>query len=225
MAGSRIKTAINGLDVITRMMRPTDLFGLVTFNHEVRNLHKPIPKERVHFATDKKHIENNVGGRTALFDAIASGISLLKEVLQRRKADPKRHTLRKFVFEQLIITDGMDNSSKISFEDICKLVHHPGGLPDYHLRVVVVTKDMEAEEILKLEQLCKPRHAKLLQVSDVSALKQVLKKEAQRLELMLREKDALGNVRLSKHQLRAGSQAAIMRQCSAQLGQLQLLSV
>ena len=213
MAGSRIRAAVEGLGTIVQgMMRPQNLFGLVTFNTDVKNLHKPMPRAKVNWAKDGRHIQNNVGGCTALWDAVIAGIHLLKEVMRRRKEDPDRKGKPKLVFEQLVITDGLDNSSSASFEEVRDLVRSPG-LPDYHLRVIAVTSDMERGEILQLEQLCKPAHAQLLPASDVGQLKAVLQKEAERLTLLLRETDRrTGHTRKQTKQLAKGSDRAILQQ-------------
>jgi Mg-chelatase subunit ChlD len=217
MSGSRIKTAIKGLEAIVHgMMRPEDLFGLVTFNTEVKNLHKPMPKRKVNWSKDKEHILKNVGGRTALWDAVQAGIVLLKEVLARRKTDPDRRGKAKLVFEQLVITDGLDNSSSVGLEQLKALVTKPG-LPDYHLRIIAVTSDMEASEILLLEQLCRPAHATLLRVSDVQELQAVLKAEAQRLTLLLQETNAQGHTRRREHNLQAGTGSDIFDLSTQQL--------
>lgn len=192
MVGSRILAALEGLDVIVnKMMHPNDLFGLVTFNTECRNLHFPMQRSRVNWEKDKSNVQNNIGGRTALWDAITSGVLLAKSVFEKRKRDPNRFQLAKLVFEQLVITDGMDNSSKTSFEKVKALVNKPG-LPDYHLLLIVVTSDMESSQVQRLAELTAPAHAKLIEVSDVQSLKRTLQHEADRLRLVVESTDRTG---------------------------------
>ena len=189
MAGSRMKHAIEGMQSIVEMMAPDDLFGLVTFSTEVKNLHGPMPRHKVNFAKDAEHMSNNNknGGSTAVWDSIRAGQLLLQSVKQRREEDPKRQQLPPLVYEQLIITDGEDNSSKISFEEVVRCVANPG-LEDYSLVIVAVTTDMGRQEIERLQTICKPAHATLISVDNVGDLKKQLEKQAQRLRLVTEER-------------------------------------
>lgn len=191
MCGSRMDYALEGLDSVARMVAPTDLFGLNTFSTTVKNLHYPMPMHRVKWDKDKQHVRNNLGGCTALWDAVAAGVDLLKEVLEKRKKDPKRFNLPKLCFQQLLLTDGMDNSSSTSFEQVKQLVKAPG-LPDYHLVLVAVTSDMESAHVQKLAELCQPSHARLVECKDVGQLKKVLAAEAERLKLVVESYDPTG---------------------------------
>ena len=192
MSGKPLETALEGVgEVVTKMMTPTDLFGLVTFNNSVKNLHFPMHRSRVNWDKDKQNVRNNLGGRTALWDAVAAGVVLLKGVLERRKKDPKRFDLPSLCFEQLVVTDGMDNSSSTSFDKVKQLVKSPG-LPDYHLVLVVVTSSMASSEVQKLRELCQPNHARMVECKDVGQLKQVLTAEAERLKLVVESYDPTG---------------------------------
>jgi len=191
MSGSRMTSALSGLDVIVQMMRPTDLFGLVTFNSDVKNLHFPMERRRVDWEKDKGHVRNNLGGRTALWDAITAGVNLLKGVYDRQKQHPNRLNQQPMLFEQLVITDGMDNSSKTSFNDVKALVNKPG-VPDYHLVLIVVTSDMESREVQRLAELTASPHTRMIEVKDVKSLKKTLEHEAERLRLVVESTDRTG---------------------------------
>lgn len=190
MAGSRISTAVEGLGQAVGYMRDEDLFGLVTFDSTVKNLHKPMPRSRVDFSKDRENVlaNNKTGGSTALWDAIHAGQLLMKEVLEKRKKDPDRKSKPKLVFEQLVITDGEDNQSKLSFEEIEKHVANPG-IPNYNLVLIVVTRSMEEVHVQQLARLCAPEHAKMVSVRDVSELKESLQRHSDYLRMVVEEHD------------------------------------
>jgi hypothetical protein len=75
--------------------------------------------------------------------------------------------------EHLLFTDGSDNMSSTSFEDICALVAKLG-LPNYHL--VVIGAGMSRSDQAVMQRLCTPRHCTFIPSSaDLSQLSKLLK--------------------------------------------------
>lgn len=175
MTKSMTNTAISALRKVFGLMAPTDLFGCYTFNQYVTKLHHPIPKSRVDWTSDEEMIRKNGDYCTSVYDAIDSGIEALRGAAKRSKRDD-------LVLEQLVITDGDDNSSYTSLSKICKKVAHPG-LSHYHLVIVAVGIDHAARE--KMEKICRPDHAKFLYAKDVKDLKHVLGRTIDRIRLVL----------------------------------------
>lgn len=175
MIGSRITAALSGLSAIHSMLSPTDLYGVQTFASEVKNLHHPMPSGKVDWAVDQRNVRANLGGRTALWDSILFGIAELKTVLHRstRQALP--------VFEQVVVTDGEDTSSKATFDAVRAAVERPR-LPDYRLTIVGVA--LEGVATQALVDLCAGcPHARFLPCREVAELEALLRREAERIRI------------------------------------------
>jgi hypothetical protein len=122
MEGGDCETVIRALlgkkGVVKSLLQPDDLFGCVTFNTTVQKLHHPMELANVDLAKDETHIRSNTdsGGCTAIYDAIATGIADLRSTVRRAGR-------RGLCVEHLLFTDGSDNMSSTSFEDICTFLH------------------------------------------------------------------------------------------------------
>ena len=165
MSGGRALAAADGLSGIFRMMQPTDLFGLSTFDTNSRNLHRPMRKDTVDWQKDHEHIRANAssGGRTALYDAIGDGVKQCQEMRGRRNVGHDT------VFFHLVITDGQDNaSSSFSLADAMREVAHPE-LRNYNF--VLIAVGMTDATTRALCEMCAPEHATFLRAADVSELK------------------------------------------------------
>ena len=173
MAGARIRAAVSGLDRVVDIMEPTDLFGLFTFSDSCRNLHHAMPRRRVRWDDDMRRINANVGGLTAVYDAIAAGIEEMRES-QRRNTE-------NLVFEHLVITDGGDNSSTSSLEAITQLVRRPG-IRNYNLILIGVDCDSCTDT---MRSICAPEHATYVAVNGVAELAGILANQAIRIRMVL----------------------------------------
>jgi Ca-activated chloride channel family protein len=85
-----------------RASKPADEFFIHTFNHRV--------ERRQDFSTDRKLLEKRLkgvsaGGQTALYDAVFIAIEHVKTGSHDKKA-------------LLVVTDGADNSSRITFHEL-----------------------------------------------------------------------------------------------------------
>ena len=176
MAGSRTESAITGLGKIVGMMEPDDLYGLFTFATETKNLHHPMPRSKVDWQKDQQHIRSNGGGMTALYDAIVAGVAEMKETRTRRPG-------QKMVFEHLVITDGGDNSSSTSLEQVREQVAKPG-LKDYHLVLIAVGIGSSSTKA-NMRSICDNGHSSFIEVDDIHALGRVLAEQAVRIKLVL----------------------------------------
>ena len=176
MAGSRTESAISGLGKIVGMMEPDDLYGLFTFATETKNLHHPMPRSKVDWQKDQANIRRNGGGMTALYDAIMAGVVEMKETRTRRSGQP-------MVFEHLVITDGGDNSSRTSLEQVREQVAKPG-LKDYHLVLIAVGIGSSSTKA-NMRSICANGHSSFIEVDDVNALERVLAEQAVRIKLVL----------------------------------------
>lgn len=184
MAGGLTEEAIRGLKVIfDTAMRNTDLFGCQTFNTEVRNLHHLLPKAKVTFDNDAKNIRANNGGSTALYDAIKAGIAELKTSIDMQaKAGHGKPTPI-----QLVITDGGDNASKTSLDEIVDLVAKHNKWKGYHLFVVAVgiTPDVAAT----MRRICAPKHATFMHARDCAEMKSMLGTVADKIRIVMESTD------------------------------------
>ena len=203
MSGSRTNAAIEGLEQIaTDALKDDDLFGLLTFDTTVKNLHHCMPRGKVAFEKDAQNIRNNAGGCTALWDAIIHGVGELKDTQQRQHRLPKKARADRLLFEQLVITDGMDNSSSATFKQAADKIARPG-LADFHFVLVGVAVDENTAQVMK--ELCAPRHARFIRVQSVAQLVKVLADQSQAmLKMRLQVKNG-GHV---KHDITGVSSAA-----------------
>eukprot|EP01006_Ploeotia_vitrea_P009968 TRINITY_DN25266_c0_g1_i1.p1 TRINITY_DN25266_c0_g1~~TRINITY_DN25266_c0_g1_i1.p1 ORF type:complete len:462 (-),score=57.71 TRINITY_DN25266_c0_g1_i1:37-1422(-) len=183
MAGGKLRQAIAGLKDIFDIMREDDLFACYTFAQEVKKLHHLMPKKDVVWGTDASRISKNLGGGTALYDAVKQALDG-PSGLQNSWSDLKkvaRQNDQTFLFEQLVITDGEDNCSKRTYEELKASIEKPH-IPNYHLIVIGVGKDCD---IGKLQRLCEPRHATFHHVQNPTELHQKLQDIRDKVKLML----------------------------------------
>ena len=186
MEGARTNEAIAGLEFIFReVMRDTDVFGLQTFESSVRSLHRCMAKKSVDWTKDMLHIHANGGGCTALYDAIAAGLEVLKDAI-----DYKRSQGRSFVPQQLVITDGEDNNSQTTFEQVRALLASHAAIPGFHFYLVAV--GIDAAAAARMQALCEPAHCTFLHARDVGQLREHLQQVAERVRVHLTVRDTDG---------------------------------
>lgn len=183
MAGSRTNEAIRGLKrVFDDVMRPNDLFGLATFEGSVRRLHQLMAKKRVDWQKDDDHIRANAGGRTALYDAIESGLGELKEA-QAYQREVAVGNAPKPVPIQLVITDGADNCSRMTLQEVTDLVARHDRWNRYRFYLVAVgIDDATARD---MAAICRPAHARLLRACNLHELREHLVTVAEQVRLSL----------------------------------------
>jgi Mg-chelatase subunit ChlD len=167
MSGAPSDAALAAVkELFTDVLYPSDLFSCFTFASNVRTLHKPMRVDKVKWETDEQHIRDNSGGLTALWDGIARAVGSCKERAKQERELVESKELQgaehKLVTEVVVITDGHDNSSKTSFEEVKQLIAKPG-LPDFNL-IVIGLGDVDQD---KLKELCQPRHARFLHGHDL----------------------------------------------------------
>lgn len=188
MLGAPINAAIRGMKHIVGMMEPTDLFGLSTFDTNVRNLHHAMPCSKINTAKDWDNVRanNRDGGGTALWDAISEGVDELHSVHQRQQARRDRSPgAPPLAYHQIVITDGEDNSSATRRQDLCQRVAHPG-VPNYHLTLVAVGVDADAARHMQQVVNAAGRHGRFIRVSNVRDLEEHLRRQAERIRLSLK---------------------------------------
>ena len=156
-------------------MAADDSYALCAFSDGVTTLHRAMGRSSVDMARDMAGIEAAMGGRTALWDGIQSAIvsvqAYQKEGLARGRPS----------YEVVIITDGQDNSSTTSFEQVCALAAKPG-IPDFNLIVVAVGSDVNQGA---LKALCEPKHCHFYHATDVEAFKKTLARVAEQVKMRM----------------------------------------
>ena len=130
-------------------LRPSDLVSVWTFSQSVNEIlpmcrKRDIPSMRSVLATIQ------TGGGTAMRDAIAQQI-------EHRRTHPDSSR----AFELVVLTDGEDNSSTISEQDLAELLRRPGS-PHFHL--ILIGVGIAAEYRTRLEALCQPDHCTFMSV-------------------------------------------------------------
>jgi Mg-chelatase subunit ChlD len=178
MSGAPIRAALACLEeMVHDVMRPADLFACCTFGTEVKKLHAAMPLHAVDLDRDLRYIQENAGGRTALWDGVGWAVEMASYAAQgcrKRGQQPP-------IVECLILTDGHDNSSsKHSFEQVRSLLASPG-VANFNA-VVVGLGDVDRPQ---LSALCAAKHAHFLYAKDVPALKQTLREVVQRIKISL----------------------------------------
>lgn len=171
MSGKRIESSLEGFDhMFENVCQPTDLMGVVTFNHDLNTLHLPMSIKKLDASRDKASIRAAVGGRTRMYDALGSCMRGLKDMSRDERYAA---VVEDAVYQLLLITDGEDNSStQFTRDTLTELVAHPG-IPNFHLVVVAVC--MSDQEKQALRGLCAPLHATLLDVENISELQHTLR--------------------------------------------------
>ncbi len=98
---NKLNEAKTSADAFVDQMRPTDSAGVVTFDVQAQTLQGlTSDKAALHKAIDSIQ----VGGNTAIYDALSTAVGLLSNA-QGRKAI-------------ILLTDGLDNSSKSTLKDV-----------------------------------------------------------------------------------------------------------
>eukprot|EP01039_Chlorochromonas_danica_P007225 gene7225-7991_t len=172
MSGSKIDASLQGLNVLyEEVFQPTDLLGVVTFANEVKVLHRPMIVDKIDRDRDSRSIRAEIGGGTALYDAIGQ---VIQGIIKDRQ-DPKHRVLHKqAVYELVIITDGEDNcSTRYTLDQIAALVAEPG-IPHFHLTILGV--DINASYAARITNtLCSARHVKYLDVANAASLGEAIR--------------------------------------------------
>ena len=197
MQGERIRAACAGVqEIVQGVVRDDDLYACAGFHTDVEQLHAPMPKKRVNLATDLTRLAAVCakGGLTALHDATRTGIEGLKAAAQdsrTARAVGGAQALKELVFYQVVITDGGDNSSSTTLEQLKALVARPG-LRNYHLIVIGVGVDASLRRTL--EEICAPTHATFQPAADCAALRAQMRWARDRIQATLTTVDRRGRV-------------------------------
>ena len=118
MSGLESDTIGGFNSMIKKQQHETDgaaFVSTVLFNHDSEVLHDRIPLAEVKPLTEKDY---EVGGMTALLDAVGNAIKHIKNIHKYARDDDRP---QKTIF--IITTDGMENSSvKFGYKDVKKLI-------------------------------------------------------------------------------------------------------
>lgn len=145
MAGSAIS---NVMDQSIKMLRAAQRLSHTTkvsvhhFDATVQPIIHCRPVKDVKFPVLKQRAEESAarGTRTALYDAIMVGLDNLKTYHKANTISDMHYFLTAF-------TDGMDNQSSHSLDDVCKALNHPG-VPNFHFFVISAgLRDIEKAQL------------------------------------------------------------------------------
>lgn len=110
MKGEALKQAKQGARDFLEMLDERDRVSLVMFNHEVpTSIADPAALGAHRHALTSQIANTFADGGTALYDAVASAHAKLRA---KAMADPKR------IFALVVLTDGVDESSRIALADL-----------------------------------------------------------------------------------------------------------
>ncbi|RUS14379.1 hypothetical protein BC937DRAFT_93917 [Endogone sp. FLAS-F59071] len=125
MDGEKLQASKVGLKEICRKLTQADEVGLIRFGSKVETISVIQP-----YSPTIENQINNLAmlGMTALNDAIAEGIQSLK-----RRAEISTKAYRNIL---LISTDGEENVSKTSFDDVSALIQN-SGIPNFRIVLAV----------------------------------------------------------------------------------------
>jgi uncharacterized protein YegL len=181
MSGSRINTSLEGFQfMFNEVYHPNDFLSVVTFCEEVKTLHKPMVVKKIDAEKDMGNIRNNMGGRTACYDAVASSIQGLQAMVRDENYSA---VTQDAVYQLLLVTDGQDNSSTaFTLTRLIELVERPG-VPNFHFFVVAVS--MTNEDKKNLKKLCKSSHTTFIDVADIGELQKTFQRVAKSVQQRL----------------------------------------
>jgi len=156
MDGEKLQASRGALKESCRNLTQVDEVGLIKFGSKVETISVIQPYSPT--------IENQINklatlGMTALNDAIVEGVQSLK-----RRAETSTKTYQNIL---LIYTDGEENVSKTSFDDVSALIRNPG-IPNF--RMVLSIAGIESND--ELIGLCKSEecrsYCEVISVADSS---------------------------------------------------------
>ena len=121
----------------------------------------------VDLSRDETAIRTNIGGRTALYDAVEELVKMGKKHHAWRK---RRGLSTDVIYEVLVVTDGADNASERTLQQCKALVASPK-LPNFNFVLLAVGISDAAASVMR--DLChRPRHCHFTRVADAAALGQ-----------------------------------------------------
>lgn len=150
MSGPPIAAVKESLSELETFAESGDRMGLTTFDTSVTSrfplTFKDLLRDRI------AAWEPRTGSRTALHDAVVAGVQALHARPPRRDG---KWTLHPYL---IVLTDGVDNASRHSFEDMARLLSSPkdagyGGPSMAHFHVIFVTVGRDAS-VAELRELC-----------------------------------------------------------------------
>lgn len=173
MSGSKIDASLQGLDrLYEEVFQPIDLLGVVTFADEVKVLHRPMVVDKVDRLRDSRGIRAEIGGGTALYDAIGQ---VIQGIINDRQDRKHRVLHKRAVYELVIITDSEDNASRrYSLDQIAALVAEPG-IPHFHLTILGVGIHATCATRMLATTLCSAKHTKYIDVVDAASLGEAIR--------------------------------------------------
>lgn len=154
MAGAPIQAAAAGVASVTAASKPRDVFALYTFNDTVNVVQKFARNHKINWPAHTAQIGAATGGGTALYDAALQSLDALATFA---KASHSKQ-LRVLV----LLTDGDDNKSQHSLDDVVSRVH-ASTIPNFHLLVLGVGVDRR-----KYAALCAKSNTHYIDVADAS---------------------------------------------------------
>eukprot|EP01083_Nonionella_stella_P152712 489870_1 len=179
MAGSRIKAATQGVHALMSNLNDNDFVSIIGFNSAMIKILEPSRYGTVKEQIPKKLAQciDNVSGGTAMWDALNEAIQRQKEFM--KKWQKKNKTKRKQRI--IVVTDGEDNSSEISSEDVCReaAFFNLHGAKDFEFVLTVIAVG-EAKKSKSLQKLCKPKHCHLVEVDDYNGIAKAIQNEWKR---------------------------------------------
>jgi len=207
-----MKSVINdvkeGFKQVLNDLKKHDRIGLITVSSHVHDDYFfGLPKEKINRdKLDKQLHTITADGQTAFFDC-------LKQVIQKLKKPRCMKTLKDTtVVEVLVLTDGVDNRSKTTEEEIMSLVAHPQ-VPNFNLGIVA--SGMSESDSQKYKKLCnKCKHAHFMPIQHASnAIKESFRQVKQNLEISKAQRVAVrdehGNMTAEQKRIQCGDNSTL----------------
>ena len=148
MEGSKINDAISGMEQIFRLSTGSDRVSLISFQSKVNVHHGLKHYSHVDWGRNKEALLGRVRGSTAMYDALKTAI----------ETSPRDAIYKDFQKVFVLVTDGLDNRSTMTEDQMVDLVSKPG-IANFTLLVIGVDLCEKSKSIL--EKLCMPRHCHL----------------------------------------------------------------
>ena len=149
MAGGTITSVLKGMKKIFQTLQASDDLSVKVFNNSARTLMGYQKKPVVNWNRIRADVLNNVGGGTALYDAVLDAL---------KTTDYSSPAQR----ELIIFTDGEDNSSSTSYATLQQAMRtrKPDQVVRKNLHITMVGAGFRSSAQRLLEQLCQPAHCK-----------------------------------------------------------------
>lgn len=149
---TRLEAAMTGMQgVFVAVLEDTDRAELITFSSSCHKHFGLLLKRKIDMKRALRGVKECDRSCTAFYDAI-------KYAIETAPRDAKFKSLQR---ELVVLTDGEDNCSETSFDEVCKMVAHPG-LARFHL--VVIGVGLSGPTKQRVQWMCQPEHCTFLDV-------------------------------------------------------------